>query len=289
MVYDALIFEGGGMKGMCYVGAIFELVRDNFLDLSKIKYFGGTSAGAIIATLLASNHSLEDIQDIMYNTKWKNMRDGNFGFIRNIVRLYRRYGYHQGNFMENLINKLLFKKTGIKHITFEQLYGITGNHLKMVGTNITVGNVEYMDHITTPHMAVAKGVQISSCIPFMFKPVSYKGFLYVDGGLIRNLDLNMFLEYNPKILAFEIEDINKNERISNMIMYFMKLFKIIHKEANSYDQIDIENIDILKIYENAVSPYQFDIKQLDLFHLKQVGSTYAKKFKLSYKESVVES
>lgn len=279
MEYNALIFEGGGMKGMCYVGAIEELTQDNFLDLSKIHHFGGTSAGAIIATLLASNHTLDEIQDVMYKTKWKRMQDGNFGFFRNTIRLFRRFGYHRGLFMEKLMNKLLMKKTGIKRVTFEQLYGFTGNHLKMVGTNVTTGEVVYMDHICTPHMAVAKAVQISSCIPFMFKPVTYNRCLYVDGGLIKNLDLNMFLEFNPRILAFEIQNKNNNEEIDNMMTYFMKLFEIIHKEANLYNQSELIDTNILKIYENELSPFKFDMKRTDLSHLKQVGTSYAKKFK----------
>lgn len=276
----ALIFEGGGMKGMCYVGALMELTKDSFLDLSQIHHYGGTSAGAIVATLLASDHTLEEIEEIMYRTKWKRMQDGSFGFVRNVMRLFRRFGYHRGQFMDKFINNLLLKKTGVRKITFEQLYGITGNHLKMVGTNVTTGEVMYIDHLSTPHMTVGKGVQISSCVPFIFEPVKYDGCVYVDGGLIKNLDLDMFSEFNLPTLAFEIEDTDKQRiELQNIFVYFMILFKIIHKEANKHDSSALHNTKVLKIYDNEISPFDFDIKKEDMSHLKHVGMSYAKKFK----------
>ena len=283
MNYEALIFEGGGMKGLCYVGALLELSKDNFIDLSTIHHYGGTSAGSIIATLLACNYTLEEIEDVMFHTKWKKAMDGNFGIFRNMYRLFRKFGYHKGLFIKKLINKLLLKKTGIKNITFEQMYNITNNHLKVVGTNVTKGKVVYMDHINTPHMPVAKGVQISSCVPFIFEPVTYKNEVYIDGGLIRNLDLDMFREYGLFTLAFDLVDNHFiDDNISNMVTYFQKVFKIIHKEANKYHISQLEHV--LQIYENVISPFNFDISKKNLEHLKNVGVSYAKNFKLSMNE-----
>lgn len=280
MKYEALIFEGGGMKGLCYVGALLELSRDNFIDLSKVNRFGGTSAGSIIATLLACNYTLEEIEAIMFQTKWKKAMDGNFGLFRNMYRLFKKFGYHKGLFVEKLINRLLLKKIGKNNITFEQLHNMTGNHLKIVGTNITQNKVVYMDHIHTPDMPVAKGVQISTCIPFIFEPVTYKDEVYVDGGLIRNLDTNMFREFEVPTLVFDLVDnLPIGDKISNMVMYFQKVIGMIHKEANKYQLSPFEHV--MQIHENEVVPYNFNISKENLFYLKQVGITYAKEFKLS--------
>lgn len=282
--YTALLFEGGGMKGMCFVGALLELTKERDgdgdtrpLDLSKVRYYGGTSAGSIFATLLASGHAPQEIEQIMYDTKWKRLKDGGCCFLQNIVRLFRGFGYHKGRFIEELINKLLHKRTGIRNITFEQLHNITNNHLKMVGTNLTMGRTEYMDHVLTPHMPVAKAVQISACIPFVFEPVKYNGAMYVDGGLIKNFDLDMFSEHKPMTLAFDIDD-TKEERINNIMVYFMKMFQIIHKKANAYDPDTLRNISILRIHEPEVSPFDFDTSRDQLDHMKQVGMCYARKF-----------
>ena len=287
--YTALLFEGGGMKGMCFVGALLELTKEGDdrcnhcpLDMSKVGYYGGTSAGSIFATLLASGHSPQEIEQIMYDTKWGRLNDGGWWFFPNIVRLFRGFGYHKGQFIEKLIDRLLHKKTGIRNITFEQLHNITNNHLKMVGTNLTIGRTEYMDHILTPHMPVAKAVQISACIPFVFEPVKYNGAMYVDGGLVKNFDLDMFSEHKPMTLAFDIDD-TKEERISNIMVYFMKMFQLIHKKANAYDPETLRNISILRIHEPEVSPFDFKISKDQLTHMKQVGMCYAHKFVAAYK------
>ena len=46
-----LVFEGGGVKGIAYVGAMKVLKEEGILP--NIKRVGGTSAGAINATLFA--------------------------------------------------------------------------------------------------------------------------------------------------------------------------------------------------------------------------------------------
>lgn len=82
MKYEALIFEGGGMKGLCYVGALLELSRDSFVDLSRVYHFGGTSAGSIIATLLASNYTFFDFGRFQTNSAHNiHLHDNNNGTV----------------------------------------------------------------------------------------------------------------------------------------------------------------------------------------------------------------
>ncbi len=51
-----LVFEGGGVKGSAYIGAIRALNEEGILP--EIQRFGGTSAGAITALLFRSFHSI---------------------------------------------------------------------------------------------------------------------------------------------------------------------------------------------------------------------------------------
>ena len=46
-----LVFEGGGVKGIAYAGALKELEKKGLL--TSLQRVAGTSAGAITATLLA--------------------------------------------------------------------------------------------------------------------------------------------------------------------------------------------------------------------------------------------
>ena len=54
-----LVFQGGSVKGIAYVGAM------DRLDMSKIKRVAGTSAGSITAGLLAVGCSPKDVRDLL--------------------------------------------------------------------------------------------------------------------------------------------------------------------------------------------------------------------------------
>ena len=78
--FKNLIFEGGGVKGIAYVGAIREL--ENRQIMKNIKRVGGTSAGAINAVLLALGYTLKDTQKILMELNFKNFMDDSWGAIR---------------------------------------------------------------------------------------------------------------------------------------------------------------------------------------------------------------
>ena len=75
-----LIFEGGGVKGIAYVGALQELEKHKILK--NIKRVGGTSAGAINAVLLALDYSLEDTRKILSELNFNNFMDDSWGLVR---------------------------------------------------------------------------------------------------------------------------------------------------------------------------------------------------------------
>ncbi len=91
-----LIFEGGGIKGIAYIGALEILSQRGHLDhLTRV---GGTSAGAINALILALGYSIREQQLILESTNFKDFMDSSFGFIRNVNRLAHKFGYHKGDF-----------------------------------------------------------------------------------------------------------------------------------------------------------------------------------------------
>lgn len=67
---ENLIFKGGGVKGLAYVGAIKVLEEKGLI--SGVKRVSGTSAGAITSTLLAMQYDSDEIQHLLSS---KNMKD----------------------------------------------------------------------------------------------------------------------------------------------------------------------------------------------------------------------
>lgn len=64
-----LVFEGGGIKGIAYAGALMELEKRGILD--EIIRVGGTSAGAITATLVALGYKNKEIAHIVMNMNFE--------------------------------------------------------------------------------------------------------------------------------------------------------------------------------------------------------------------------
>ena len=68
-----LVFEGGGVKGIAYAGAL--QVLDEKKILEHIKRVGGTSAGEINAVLLGLGYSIKEVTDILNGLYCHNFLD----------------------------------------------------------------------------------------------------------------------------------------------------------------------------------------------------------------------
>ncbi|HSG99404.1 MAG TPA: patatin-like phospholipase family protein, partial [candidate division Zixibacteria bacterium] len=80
-----LVFEGGGVKGIAYVGAMNVLKAKGILP--AIKRVGGTSAGAINATMFAIGMSPEEQMAELQKLKFDSFMDDDPGIVRDTHRL----------------------------------------------------------------------------------------------------------------------------------------------------------------------------------------------------------
>lgn len=187
-----LIFEGGGVKGIAYIGALNVLEQKGILK--EIKRVGGTSAGAIIALLLALDFSMAEIQNIVWNMDFKKFIDASWGVIRNTDRLLNEYGWYKGNYFRNWIGELIKKKTGSTNTTFAELNKMNNSKdLFLIGTNLSTGYAEIFSYQHSPDMTLVEGVRISMSIPLFFTAVrNEKNDVCVDGGVLENYPIKLF-------------------------------------------------------------------------------------------------
>src|SRR5437868_11761036 len=66
-----LVFEGGGVKGIALVGAVAVLEERGF----QFQNLAGTSAGAIVATLLAAGYKAAEVRDIIAGQNFARFMD----------------------------------------------------------------------------------------------------------------------------------------------------------------------------------------------------------------------
>jgi hypothetical protein len=103
--FKNIVFEGGGVKGIAYGGALLRL--EEIVTLSEIERVAGTSAGAITACLLAVGYDANSISKIIASTDFSKFEDDTFLFIRDIYRLIKHYGWNRGDTFEKWLGDLI--------------------------------------------------------------------------------------------------------------------------------------------------------------------------------------
>lgn len=193
MIYDFrnYVFEGGGVKGLAYVGAL--QVLDEKKIHEQIKRVAGASAGAICALMVGLNYSTEEIKKLLWDLDFRNFMDSDWGIIKDAKRLLNDFGWYKGDFFKNWIETLIEKKTGSKTTTFEELAKDPSyKEVVFIGTNLSTHYSEIFSVETTPHMALAEALRISMSIPLFFQAVHTNAQIYVDGGLLMNYPVKVF-------------------------------------------------------------------------------------------------
>jgi len=186
-----LIFEGGGVKGIAYVGAIDALDKAGILG--GIERVGGTSAGAINALLLAAGFSLSETKKALWKLDFNDFRDDSWGVLNDLQRLKNEYGWYKGNFFRRWIGEQLESQGHSAHITFQALQRATGKALFVYATNLSThfGEVYSPEH--TPRMRVMDAVRRSMSIPLFFRAITDdRGDVFVDGGVLNNYPVKLF-------------------------------------------------------------------------------------------------
>ena len=189
--FENLIFEGGGVKGIAYVG-VFQELQDREI-IGNIKRVGGTSAGAINAVLLSLGYSLQETRDILMELDFNNFMDDSWGLVRDAKRLFEEFGLYKGDFFKQWIGDRIREKTGNENATFNEFKNKGFLDLYLIGSNLSTGFSEVFSCEHTPRMRVVDAVRISMSIPLFFAAIrNMRSDVYVDGGLFNNYPIKLF-------------------------------------------------------------------------------------------------
>jgi NTE family protein len=187
-----LVFEGGGVKAIAYMGAMQILHEKGHLD--HISRVGGTSAGAINALIFALGYTIDEQREIITSTSFRDFMDNSFSFVRNFRRLWREFGWNKGDFFLEWCGALVERKLGSKLATFGDLKTAGMPDLYVIGTNLSTGFSEVFSHERHSDMSLVDAVRISMSIPLFFAARRYgqTNDVYVDGGVMLNYPVKLF-------------------------------------------------------------------------------------------------
>jgi predicted acylesterase/phospholipase RssA len=267
-----LVFEGGGAKGMAFVGAMQEFeARGHTYDRLL-----GTSAGAITAALLAAEYTVDEMmaalsekedgkpvfvgfmgtpaefsaEEIEDSATLALLRNVDVPFLPNFIEngldsalarsllgniKYRNFfsfierggWYSADKFVEWMKRKLdegTFRgqPRRFSEMTFGEFHETTGRHLSLVAADTSGGQLLVLNHTTAPDLPLVWAVRMSMSIPMVWPEVKWRNEwgryrdrrmadrLIVDGGLLSNFPLELFLSRAAHITAVMGDKLNDN-------------------------------------------------------------------------------
>ncbi|OEF99214.1 hypothetical protein BHF71_09485 [Vulcanibacillus modesticaldus] len=272
-MYADAVIEGGGVKGIGLVGAIYEAEKRGY----KWKRLAGTSAGAIIAALLAAGYTAKELKEEIMNLDYKqfNQKRGASGLpvIGNLLNLWLYYGIYSSEYIEHWMREKLLKK-GVKK--FSDLK----NTLYIIASDITSGEMLVLPDdikrygIDPESMDIALAVRMSSSIPYFFSPVKLtvsdgnktRIHYIVDGGLLSNFPVWIFDSNRfPRWPTFGFRLVsNKNDQ-ENMINGPISLgFALINTMLEAHDTRSIKEQNFVRtilVPNIGVKATDFDISR----------------------------
>ncbi|MCY6483173.1 patatin-like phospholipase family protein [Clostridium aestuarii] len=210
------VFQGGGIRGIGFVGALSCFQKNGY----TWNQTAGTSAGALIAALIAAGYTTKEIEKIMVETDFLKFLDKStiqrIPILGNLLGVFKEKGIYSGEYFEKWAKKLLSKKGIVK---FNDVSENGESRLKIIAADITKKKtlilpdslVEY--GIDPMEFEIATALRMSISIPFYFKPVKFEyegGTSYiVDGGVCWNYPLTIFdVEGIPEIPTVGFKFIN---------------------------------------------------------------------------------
>jgi NTE family protein len=195
--FENLVFEGGGVKGIAYAGAIAVLEKKGVIG--DIRRVAGTSAGAVTACLLALGADAAKARAITDSTPFATFEDsGALGFLSDAWRLFHRYGWYKGDAFAAWMKKQIASLAGETDLDFntlaERAEKSPGEYrdLYVIGTDLSAQRAVVYSAATTPDVPIWKAVRISMSLPLYFASVERDHGVWVDGGLTWNYPIELF-------------------------------------------------------------------------------------------------
>ncbi|HWM26774.1 MAG TPA: patatin-like phospholipase family protein [Chthoniobacterales bacterium] len=194
--FRSLVFEGGGVKGIAYAGALEELEKRGIVeDVTRI---AGTSAGAISAALLALGATSDFVAEAVGGTNFRSFMDSSFGLVRDAKRVFSDYGWFKGDEFSEWMRKQVYALTDNPNLTFGQLWELVEKKkpgfkkLYVTGSNLS-GQIPIVYSGKTADTPIWLGVRVSMSIPLFFAAIrDTNNSILVDGGVTWNYPLDIF-------------------------------------------------------------------------------------------------
>lgn len=277
------IFEGGGVRGISFAGAV-SCLEDRGYEFERV---AGTSAGAVIAALLAAGYTGRELS-LLTDTDFSKFldRDGlqAIPLLGVPLGLMVEKGLYWGDYIEEWLRSLLQKKGRTK---FRDVMQEGGSRLKIIASDITKKEILILPDdlpqygIDPMEFEIARAVRMSAAIPLFFKPVIIKydncESYIVDGGVLSNFPVWIFdTKGTPRWSTFGFRLVDSSESNCSMgktdlLSYILDIFEAMVDEDQSLFLRDKDSVRTVLIPTLGVKSTDFHLTPMDRYRLYQSG------------------
>ena len=284
MDIENLVFEGGGVKGIAYAGAIEALHEHGIFE--NVKAVAGTSAGSIVSGLVALGYSPAEIKDVVGKTDFSTFMDH-----KSIARIPFSYGLYKGDAFLDWMKDKVKRKMGNENATFKDLHDKGMREIRVFATDLNMKVVKEFSFRKTPTVRLAEACRASMSIPVFFKAWQFTdnnpdNHIYVDGGAVYNYPMTTFDEggENMKTLGLHLDNlgghqVNDGLKMRQLVQYVKDMFDtLMHAQVIAFEK----NPELLKrsirIDDLGISGTNFDLSKQDQDRLYQSGYKAAQEY-----------
>ncbi|WP_053372645.1 patatin-like phospholipase family protein [Paenibacillus sp. FJAT-27812] len=284
------VFEGGGVRGIAFIGAIKEMEASGY----QWERLAGTSAGAVVAALLACGYHANELIGIMNTLDYRQLLGKTWvhhlPFVGMALPLLLRSGIYLNTPLEDKLTYWLGQK-GVS--TFGDL---PEGKLKIIASDISSGKMLVLPDdlprygLSPSEFRIATAVRMSTTLPYFFQPyrlktrLRRKPFYILDGGLLSNYPIWLFdVEGIPNWPTFGFRLLGEHTEtpfynIRGPISMFRAMFQTMLK---AHDQRHVDSHSESRtvfIPTGGVGATQFGLSAEDREMLFQSGQAAAREF-----------
>ena len=189
----SLFMGGGGFKILPFLGALHTIGWSHFESIS------GLSAGALLATALCLDYSLEDLFEICDD--FENVIKQSFTLDR-VVRM--KFGEATGD-IAYFLRKLLATSNVDVNVTFKDFRNCTVADINVLSFCIDTCKLVEFSADKTPDVLLVDALLASIALPFIFPPVKINSRSYCDAGIVNSAPLGLFESEDTLALIVRLE------------------------------------------------------------------------------------
>jgi predicted acylesterase/phospholipase RssA/drug/metabolite transporter (DMT)-like permease len=200
---STLILKGGGAKGIAFTGVVEVLEHAGY----KFKTYVGTSAGAIMAVLLAAGYDAAALFRLLVKSDFASFKDA--GPFRMLWNLIRKGGLYEGKTLRIWVHDSIRAKSPFQNvIRFPELRMSSLRDAQpptdaiIFASHPLLGTLVFDSSGENQSARIQDAVRLSASLPGFFVPGEHEGHRIYDGGLLHNFPVEVYQRVRPtKVVA----------------------------------------------------------------------------------------